>query len=151
MSGKKALITGITGQDGSYLAEQLLDLGYEVHGMVRRVALEDPTRRFNRIAHILDQLQLHEASLESYASIFRIISQNNFDECYHLSAQSFVAESLSDGFATMNININGTHYLLAALQELRPACRGKSQRNSRRRLCWAAREWFWRRGCIRAR
>jgi GDPmannose 4,6-dehydratase len=120
---KKALITGITGQDGSYLAEQLLDLGYEVHGMVRRVALEDPIRRFTRIAHMLDRIQLHEASLESYASIFRIISQNNFDECYHLSAQSFVAESLSDGFATMNININGTHYLLAALQELRPDCR----------------------------
>src|SRR5262249_19362143 len=115
--------TGITGQDGSYLAEQLLDLGYEVHGMVRRVALEDPMRRFTRISHFLDRIQLHEASLESYASIFRIISQNNFDECYHLSAQSFVAESLSDGFATMNININGTHYLLAALQELRPACR----------------------------
>lgn len=90
--------------------------------MVRRVALEDPIRRFTRIAHILDRIQLHEASLESYASIFRIISQNSFDECYHLSAQSFVAEGLSDGFATMNININGTHYLLAALQELRPAC-----------------------------
>jgi GDPmannose 4,6-dehydratase len=124
MSGsKKALITGITGQDGSYLAEQLLDLGYEVHGMVRRVALEDPIRRLSRIAHLRDRIQLHEASLESYASIFRIISQNNFDECYHLSAQSFVAEGLSDGFATMNININGTHYLMAALQELRPTCR----------------------------
>jgi GDPmannose 4,6-dehydratase len=124
MSGaKKALITGITGQDGSYLAEQLLDFGYEVHGMVRRVALEDPMRRFTRISHILDRIQLHEASLESYASIFRLINQNDFDECYHLSAQSFVAESLSDGFSTMNININGTHYLLAALRELRPACR----------------------------
>ena len=120
---KRALITGITGQDGSYLAEQLLDLGYEVHGMVRRVALEDPMRRFARISHILDRIQLHEASLESYASIFRIISKNDFDECYHLSAQSFVAESFSDGFSTMNININGTHYLLAALRELRPACR----------------------------
>jgi GDPmannose 4,6-dehydratase len=120
---KKALITGITGQDGSYLAEQLLDLGYEVHGMVRRVALEDPMRRFTRIAHLLDRVQLHAASLESYASVFRIISQNEFDECYHLAAQSFVAESFVDGFSTMNININGTHYLLAALRELRPSCR----------------------------
>jgi GDPmannose 4,6-dehydratase len=120
---KKALITGITGQDGSYLAEQLLDLGYEVHGMVRRVALEDPMRRFTRIAHLLDRVQLHAASLESYASVFRIISQNEFDECYHLAAQSFVAESFADGFSTMNININGTHYLLAALRELRPSCR----------------------------
>ena len=120
---KKALITGITGQDGSYLAEQLLDLGYEVHGMVRRVALEDPMRRFTRISHLLDRLELHAASLESYASVFSIISKNEFDECYHLAAQSFVAESFADGFSTMNININGTHYLLAALRELRPDCR----------------------------
>jgi GDPmannose 4,6-dehydratase len=120
---KKALITGITGQDGSYLAEQLLDLGYEVHGMVRRVALEDPMRRFTRISHLLDRLVLHAASLESYASVFSIISKNEFDECYHLAAQSFVAESFADGFSTMNININGTHYLLAALRELRPECR----------------------------
>jgi GDPmannose 4,6-dehydratase len=120
---KRALITGITGQDGSYLAEQLLDLGYEVHGMVRRVALEDPMHHFTRIAHLLDRLQLHAGSLESYASMFRIISQNDFDECYHLAAQSFVAESFADGYSTMNININGTHYLLAALRELRPSCR----------------------------
>jgi len=120
---KKALITGITGQDGSYLAEQLLDLGYEVHGVVRRVALEDPMRRFTRISHLLDRLELHAASLESYASVFSIISKNEFDECYHLAAQSFVAESFADGFSTMNININGTHYLLAALRELRPDCR----------------------------
>jgi GDPmannose 4,6-dehydratase len=120
---KKALITGVTGQDGSYLAEQLLDLGYEVHGMVRRVALEDPMRRFTRISHLLDRLKLHAASLESYASVFSIISKNEFDECYHLAAQSFVAESFADGFSTMNININGTHYLLAALRELRPDCR----------------------------
>ena len=120
---RKALITGITGQDGSYLAEYLLERGYEVHGLVRRVALEDPERRFNRIAHLLDRLQLHAASLESYPSIFRVISQVEFDECYHLAAQSFVAESFSDGFSTMNTNINGTHYVLAALRELRPNCR----------------------------
>ncbi len=120
---KRALITGITGQDGSYLAEHLLNLGYEVHGLVRRVALEDPSRRFNRIAHLLDRLTLHPASLESYPSIFHIISRNEFDECYHLAAQSFVAESFADGFSTMNTNINGTHYMLAALRELQPACR----------------------------
>jgi GDPmannose 4,6-dehydratase len=120
---KKALITGITGQDGSYLAEQLLGLGYEVHGLVRRVALEDPQRRFTRIAHLLERLTLHPASLESYPSIFHIISQISFDECYHLAAQSFVAESFRDGFSTMNTNINGTHYVLAALRELRPQCR----------------------------
>ena len=119
---KKALITGITGQDGSYLAEHLLDLGYEVHGIVRRVALEDPGRRFTRIEHLLDRVKMHAASLESYASIFHIFSRHQFDECYHLAAQSFVGESFSDGFSTMNTNINGTHFILAALRELQPKC-----------------------------
>jgi GDPmannose 4,6-dehydratase len=121
--GKKAFITGITGQDGSYLAEHLLTLGYEVHGMVRRVALEDPMRRFTRIEHILEGVTLHAASLESYPSIFHVFSKHTFDECYHLAAQSFVAESFADGFSTMNTNINGTHYMLAAVRELQPHCR----------------------------
>src|SRR4026209_1918590 len=120
---KKALITGITGQDGSYLADYLLSLGYEVHGLVRRVALETPETRFSRISHLLDRITLHPASLESYASIFHVLSKYDFDECYHLAAQSFVAESFADGFSTMNMNINGTHYVLAALRELRPQCR----------------------------
>ncbi|HEY0097776.1 MAG TPA: GDP-mannose 4,6-dehydratase, partial [Pyrinomonadaceae bacterium] len=120
---KKALITGITGQDGSYLAEHLLSLGYEVHGLVRRVALEDAARRFTRISHLLDRVILHAASLESYPSLFHVVSKHDFDECYHLAAQSFVAESFADGFSTMNTNINGTHYMLAALRELRPDCK----------------------------
>ena len=120
---KKALITGISGQDGSYLTEHLLELGYEVHGLVRRVALEDPERRFSRIKHLLDRTQLHPASLESYPSIFQVISRFDFDECYHLAAQSFVAESFADGFSTLNTNINGTHYMLAALREVLPQCK----------------------------
>lgn len=120
---KKALITGITGQDGSYLAEHLLANGYEVHGLVRRVALEDPTRRFTRLEHLLEQVTLQPASLESYPSIFHVLTKHEFDECYHLAAQSFVAESFADGFSTMNTNINGTHYMLAALRELQPKCR----------------------------
>ncbi|HSS20769.1 MAG TPA: GDP-mannose 4,6-dehydratase [Pyrinomonadaceae bacterium] len=120
---KKALITGITGQDGSYLTEYLLDRGYEIHGLVRRVALEDPTRRFTRLEHLLERVTLHPASLESYPSIFSVLTKHKFDECYHLAAQSFVAESFADGFSTMNTNINGTHYMLAALRELQPECR----------------------------
>jgi len=120
---KTALITGISGQDGSYLAEYLLNLGYEVHGLVRRVAFENPRERFVRINHILDQLTLHPANLESYPSIFSVVSRNRFDECYHLAAQSFVAESFTDGFSTMSTNINGTHFMLAALRELQPDCR----------------------------
>lgn len=123
MAQKRALITGITGQDGSYLAEHLLALGYEVHGLVRRVAFEDPQGRFTRIRHLLDKLTLHPASLESYPSIFAVITKHRFDECYHLAAQSFVAESFADGFSTLNTNINGTHYMLAALRELQPQCR----------------------------
>jgi GDPmannose 4,6-dehydratase len=120
---KRALITGITGQDGSHLAEHLLNLGYEVHGLVRRVALEDPQRRLSRIAHIRDRLILHHGTLESYPSIFRIIAETQFDECYHLAAQSFVAESFADGFSTMSSNIDGTHFVLAALREARPQCK----------------------------
>jgi GDPmannose 4,6-dehydratase len=79
---KAALITGITGQDGSYLAEFLLGKGYTVHGIVRRVAIEDPERRLWRVKHLQNKLILHSASLESYASIFRVIDKIKPDECW---------------------------------------------------------------------
>jgi GDPmannose 4,6-dehydratase len=120
---KKALITGITGQDGSYLAEYLLSLGYEVHGIVRRVALESPETRLSRITHLTGMVTLHPASLESYPSIFQVLSRHRFDEVYHLAAQSFVAESFADGFSTMSVNVNGTHYVLEALRTLQPDAR----------------------------
>src|SRR3989339_776442 len=102
---KRALITGITGQDGSYLADLLIEKGYEVHGIVRRVALEDPTHRLWRLQHILDRITLHSASLESYASIFNVVERVNPEECYHLAAQSFVSYSFEDAFSTLNTNI----------------------------------------------
>ena len=114
---KVALITGITGQDGSYLAELLLNKGYNVHGIVRRVALEDETHRLWRIRHILKDINLHAGSLESYASLFNIILKIKPDEVYHLAAQSYVGYSFEDEFSTLNININGTHYLLSAVKE----------------------------------
>jgi GDPmannose 4,6-dehydratase len=120
---KKALITGITGQDGSYLSELLLEKGYEVHGVIRRVALEHPQARMWRIRHILDRLQMHSASLESYASIFNIISEVKPDECYHLAAQSYVSYSFEDEFSTINTNLNGTHYVLSALKRQAPECK----------------------------
>jgi GDPmannose 4,6-dehydratase len=98
-------------------------LGYEVHGLVRRVALEQPAHRLSRLAKVMDQIQIHAASLESYPSIFHVFTKSEFDECYHLAAQSFVAESFADGFSTMATNINGTHYMLAALRELQPKCK----------------------------
>jgi len=120
---KKAFITGIDGQDGSYLAEFLLNKGYEVHGMIRRVALEDPERHLWRIKHIQDKLILHPGSLESYASIFDIIEEVKPDECYHLAAQSFVSYSFEDAFSTINTNINGTHFVLSAIEHKAPKCR----------------------------
>ena len=114
---KVALITGITGQDGSYLAELLLNKGYEVHGIVRRVALEDETHRLWRIRKILKDINLHAGSLESYASLFNIILKIKPTEVYHLAAQSYVGYSFEDEFSTLNININGTHYLLSAVKE----------------------------------
>jgi GDPmannose 4,6-dehydratase len=123
MPGPKALISGITGQDGSYLAEFLVGKGYEVHGVVRRVAIEDPEHRLTRLDGIRSQVKLHAASLESYASIHQVVANVMPDECYHLAAQSFVSYSFDDEFSTLNANINGTHYLLAAVKHIAPQCR----------------------------
>jgi GDPmannose 4,6-dehydratase len=122
MARKRALITGISGQDGSYLAELLLSKGYEVHGVVRRVAIEDPEHRLGRIQHLLDRIALHAGSLESYASMHSVVSRAQPHECYHLAAQSFVSYSFEDEFSTLNANINGTHYLLSAIKSEAPEC-----------------------------
>ena len=121
--GRRALITGITGQDGSYLAEFLLEKGYEVHGAVRRVALEDPEHRLLRLSAVRERIVLHAASLESFASVYQLVAKVQPDECYHLAAQSFVSYSFDDEFSTLNTNINGTHYLLSAVKDLAPKCR----------------------------
>jgi GDPmannose 4,6-dehydratase len=123
MAFKKALITGITGQDGSYLAELLLEQGYEVHGVVRRVALQDPLHRLARIDHLTGRIQLHAASLESFPSLYQVLQKVQPDECYHLAAQSFVSYSFDDEFSTLQSNINGTHYMLAAVKSVVPGCR----------------------------
>ena len=113
----KALITGITGQDGSYLAELLLKKGYEVHGIVRRVALENPTHRLWRIKNILKKIHLHSGSMESYANIFKICNQVKPNEFYHLAAQSYVDYSFQDEFSTISSNISSAHYCLSAIKE----------------------------------
>jgi len=120
---KKAFITGIDGQDGSYLSEFLIKKGYKVHGMVRRVALEDPEHHLWRIKHILGRIKLHPGSLESYPSIFKIVERIKPNECYHLAAQSFVSYSFEDEFSTINTNINGTHFVLSAIKENSPKCK----------------------------
>ncbi len=117
---KRALITGISGQDGSYLSEFLLEKNYEVHGIIRRVALEDETHRLWRIRDIRDKLNLHSGSLESFPSLAKIIDKVQPDEIYHLAAQSYVANSFEDEFSTINTNVNGTHYMLASMKEFSP-------------------------------
>jgi|TARA_B110000858_G_C17746297_1_gene447479 GDPmannose 4,6-dehydratase len=117
---KRALITGITGQDGSYLSEFLLKKNYKVYGIVRRVALEDETHRLWRIKHLLKKITIKSASLESYASIVKIIQKIKPDEIYHLGAQSYVSYSFEDEFSTLNTNINGTHHILSAIKDFSP-------------------------------
>ena len=117
---KSALITGITGQDGSYLSEFLLKKGYKVHGIVRRVASEDESHRFWRLRHLKDKITIHAGSLESYASIINIITKVKPNEIYHLGAQSYIDYAFKDEFSTINTNINGTHFLLSAIKEFSP-------------------------------
>ncbi len=119
----RALISGITGQDGSYLAELLLEKGYEVHGLVRRVATEDSAQRLSRLAAIRDRIQLHPVSLESFASLYTVVTQVQPDELYHLAAQTFVSTSFEDAFSTFRANIDGTHFVLESVRQQAPRCK----------------------------
>ena len=114
---KIAFITGITGQDGSYLSELLLAEGYTVHGLVRRVASEDERERFSRLPGLEKQLVMHYGDITDYAGMCRLLATVQPDEIYHLAAQSFVQISFEDDFNTMRTNIEGTHYLLRAITE----------------------------------
>jgi GDPmannose 4,6-dehydratase len=119
----RALITGIGGQDGSYLAELLLAKGYEVHGIVRREAIEDPSHRLRNILHIMNSVILHVGSADNHLSVYKIISKVRPDECYHLASSSFVSYSFDDEVPFLANNFNSTHYLLASIKELAPKCR----------------------------
>jgi len=119
----KALITGIAGQDGSYLAELLLAKDYEVHGIVRRTAIEDTEHQLKNIRHLLPRITLHVASLDNVLSLIKTIRDIGPDECYHLAASSFVSYSFEDELSILSNNVNSTHYLLAAIREFAPRCR----------------------------
>lgn len=116
---RKALITGITGQDGSYLAEFLLSRGYEVHGMVRRAS----TERFERIAHLRDKLTLHQADLLDQLSMFTLIRDIRPHEVYNLAAQSFVPTSWLQPLLTGEFTALGVTRLLEAIRLVDPAVR----------------------------
>jgi GDPmannose 4,6-dehydratase len=119
---KKALITGIAGQDGSYLAELLISKGYEVHGLSKAVNIED-LNYFWRLQSVIDKITIHYGSIESIPMLYRIISKIRPDECYHLAAQSFVSFNFEEEFATMNTNIGGTHNILSVLYQVVPNCK----------------------------
>lgn len=106
----RALITGVTGQDGSYLAELLLGKGYVVFGLVRRTS----TRNIERIEHIVDQLTLLEGDVLDQASLLQAIEEAKPDEVYNLAAQSFVPTSFREPTYTGNVTAIGTVRLLEA-------------------------------------
>ena len=120
---KKAFITGITGQDGSYLAEFLLENGYEVHGIDRRIAFEDQVARFSRIDHLLDKIHLHYGDVTDYPTLWKLVSEIMPDEIYHLAAQSQVAVSFEDEFGTLKTNMFSTSYLLSIIKSIKPDCK----------------------------
>ncbi len=111
---KRALITGITGQDGSYLAELLLEKGYEVHGMTRRASLPNT----GRIEHIMDKITLHDGDLSDTASIMRIMSLVHPDEVYNLAAQSHVQVSFDVPEYSGDVDAIGVLRMLEAIRIL---------------------------------
>lgn len=120
---RKVLITGINAQDGSYLAELLLEKGYEVHGLVRREAVEDSRHRLNNIKHIISDLNLHVGAIDNHLSIHKAMAEVIPDECYHLASPSFVSYNFEDESSLVANNYTATHALLAGIKDLAPECR----------------------------
>jgi GDPmannose 4,6-dehydratase len=115
----RALITGVTGQDGSYLAEYLLDKGYEVYGLVRRTSLE----KYDRIEHLIDRLNFLEGDLTDQSSLDSAVQGTQPDEVYNLAAQSFVAASWNQPVLTGDVTGLGVLRILEAIRRHRPAAR----------------------------
>jgi GDPmannose 4,6-dehydratase len=119
VSDKSALITGITGQDGSYLAELLLEKGYEVHGMVRRSSTEN----FERIAHLVDRIGLVQADLLDPTSLVEAVEDTRPTEIYNLGAQSFIPTSWNQPVLTAEFTAVGVTRLLEAIRRVDPDIR----------------------------
>ena len=117
---KTALITGITGQDGSYLADFLLDKGYKVHGIVRKIHNNKKNEQQWRIQSIKKKIHLHFISIENYSSVLTVIELIRPNEIYHLAAQISSNKTVNYSFEndlTMDININSTYNILSAIKE----------------------------------
>ncbi|MFL5854123.1 MAG: GDP-mannose 4,6-dehydratase [Solirubrobacteraceae bacterium] len=119
MPAKRALITGITGQDGSYLAELLLEKGYEVHGMVRRAS----TEKFDRIEHLRERIELHQGDLLDHRSLTDTLKAARPDEIYNLAAMSFVGLSWIQPVLTAEFSGVGVARLLETVREVAPEAR----------------------------
>ena len=119
MAERRALITGITGQDGSYLAELLLEKGYEVYGMVRRASTEN----FERISHLVDRIQLVQADLLDQYSLVEALQESEPNEVYNLGAQSFVPTSWRQPVLTAEFTAVGVTRLLEAIRRVDPEIR----------------------------
>jgi GDPmannose 4,6-dehydratase len=118
-AARRALVTGITGQDGSYLADLLLEKGYEVHGMVRRAS----TETFQRLEHARDELNLHTGDLLDQRSLGDVLRECRPDEIYNLAAMSFVAASWSQPVLTAEFTALGVTRMLEAMREVVPEAR----------------------------
>jgi len=116
---KRALITGVTGQDGSYLAELLLEKGYEVHGTMRRKSMVD----YGNVAHITDKINLIYADMTDIVSLTRAMKVSQAEEVYNLAGQSFVATSWEQPVATTDINALGVLNMLEAIRVINPGCK----------------------------
>ena len=102
----KPLITGINAQDASFLAELLLSKGYEVHGIVRREAIEDASHRLQNISHLLPRIHLHVGSVSNQLAVYKIVCEVRPDECYHMTASGFVSYSFNDELSVLESNIS---------------------------------------------
>lgn len=122
MEKKKALITGITGQDGSYLAELLLAKGYDVHGLIRYVSSEDPTARLQRISHLVrdKRITLHWGSVYDCPTLWKIITRIEPNEIYHLAALSSIQACYDDEFGGFRTNFESTRLFLSIIHEVKP-------------------------------
>ena len=116
---KHALITGVTGQDGSYLAELLLEKGYEVYGIMRRKSVVD----YGNVEHIKDKIHFIYADMTDITSLVHAMQVSQADEVYNLAAQSFVATSWEQPLATAEIDAIGVTNMLEAIRMVKPSAR----------------------------
>ncbi len=123
MKNPKALITGITGQDGSYLTEYLLDLGYEVHGIIRPNQKDYSKKPFWRIENVSNQITFHEVDLRNLKTLSKLVEGLRPNECYHLAANSFVGTAPENSDELIDFNVNSTHNILHSINLFSPECR----------------------------